>query len=167
MIRDEALQEELTAYLDGELASDERRRVEERLARDPEYRSELQRMQRAWDLLEKLPRATVDDSFARTTIEMVAVAAADEARTQAIDIPRRRRRMAIIGTLGITFAAILGFIIGVKAWPNKNRQLLRDLPVIENLDLYRQADSIEFLRKLDASKLFDSDASDGEASDEK
>jgi anti-sigma factor RsiW len=161
MIRDESLQEELTAYLDGELTSEDRRRVEEKLARDPEYRGELQRMQRAWDMLDKLPRATVDDSFARTTIEMVAVVAVDEARTQALEIPRRRKRRAVFGGLAITSAVILGFMLGVKAGPQKNRQLLEDLPVIENLEQYRQADSIEFLRKLEAAKLFDEEAGDG------
>jgi anti-sigma factor RsiW len=160
MIRDESLQEELTAYLDGELTSDDRRRVEARLARDPEYRAELQRMQRAWDMLDKLPRATVDDSFARTTIEMVAVAAVDEARTQALVIPRKRRTRAVVGALSVGVAVLFGFMLGVKAWPQKNRQLLEDLPVIENLDQYRQADSIEFLRKLEASKLFDEEETD-------
>lgn len=160
MIRDETILEELTAYLDGELDSEHRRRVEERLARDPEYRGELQRLQRAWDLLEKLPRSTVDDSFTRTTIEMVAVAAADEARTQALERPRRRRRQALWGGLGIACAACFGFVIGSRAWPNTNQQLLEDLPVIQNFDLYRQADSMEFLRKLAASKLFDEETSD-------
>ena len=35
-----------------------------------------------------------------------------------------------------------------------DRQLLRDLPVLENLDEYRQVGSIEFLRKLRDEKLF-------------
>ena len=161
MIRDETIQEELTAYLDGELESEHRRRVEERLARDPAYRTELQRMQRAWDMLDKLPKATVDDGFTRTTMEMVAVAAAEEAKTQALEVPRRRRRQALIGTAAVAGAAVLGFVIGIQAWPNKSRQLLRDLPVIENFERYRHADSLDFLRKLEASKLFDEEASDG------
>jgi anti-sigma factor RsiW len=160
MIRDESLQEELTAYLDGELDGEHRRRVEERLARDSDYRAELRRMQSAWDMLEKLPRATVDDAFARTTIEMVAVAAADEARTQALAIPRRRRLAALVGTSAIIAATLLGFALGVSIWPDKNRQLLEDLPVIENFDRYRHVESIEFLRMLDESKLFDEEASD-------
>src|SRR5690606_6889323 len=114
MIPDPALQEELTAYLDGELTSDDRRRVEERLARDADYRTELQRMQRAWDLLDKLPRATVDDSFMRTTIEMVAIAAADEARTQALEIPRRRRLTILAGVAAVLVAAGLGFGLGER-----------------------------------------------------
>ncbi len=165
MIRDETLQEELTAYLDGELESEHRCRVEERLARDPEFRVELQRMQRAWDLLDGLPRSTVDHSFTRTTIEMVTLAAVAEARTQSLEIPRRRRRQAILAALAIAGAALSGFAIGVTLWPNKNRQLLQDLPVIENFELYRHAESIDFLRKLEASKLLDTHGDDQEASD--
>jgi len=160
MIRDPALQEELTAYLDGELTSDDRRRVEERLARDADYRTELQRMQRAWDLLDKLPRASVDDSFMRSTIEMVAIAAADEARTQALQIPRRRRLTIIAGAAAVLLAAGLGFGLGEQFGNRRETQLLKDLPVIENFELYRQAESVDFLRKLDDSNLFDEEASD-------
>ena len=55
----DSLHEELTSYLDGELDPQQVRRIEERLARDADYRAELQRMQRAWDLLDRLPRASV------------------------------------------------------------------------------------------------------------
>ena len=68
---------------------------------------------------------------------------------------------SIFKRLTVAGAAVLGFLIGVKAWPNNSRQLLRDLPVIENFERYRYADSIDFLRQLEASKLFDEEASDG------
>jgi hypothetical protein len=35
-----------------------------------------------------------------------------------------------------------------------NRQLAEDLPIIENVELYRVADSIDFLRELDSASLF-------------
>lgn len=63
------LQEELTSYLDGELAADQVRKVEDRLARDAAYRAELQRLQRAWDLLDRLPRASLPESFSKSTLE--------------------------------------------------------------------------------------------------
>jgi anti-sigma factor RsiW len=160
MTTDQAQLEELNAYLDGELSATERRRVEERLARDADYRAELARMQQAWDALDRLPRATVDDKFARSTIEMVALAAAEEARTQAIEIPKRTRRRTVLGVLGVALAAVVGFWLGGKAWPNTNRQLLADLPVVENFDRYRVAGSIEFLQSLDDAKLFDEEPSD-------
>ena len=43
---DVELQEELTAYLDGELDPPQRRQVEERISSDARYRTELARLER-------------------------------------------------------------------------------------------------------------------------
>jgi anti-sigma factor RsiW len=160
MTTDQATLEELNAFLDGELEPARRRQVEERLARDPDYRAELTQLQGAWDMLDGLPRATVDDKFARTTIEMVALVAAEEVRTQALEIPKRFRRRRLLGGLAVVAATVAGFWLGDKIWPNTNRQLLADLPVIENFDRYRVAGSIEFLTLLEDAHLFDEEAGD-------
>jgi hypothetical protein len=57
-------------------------------------------------------------------------------------------------------AALAGFggVYWTAAMPN--RQLVRDLPVIENMEYYRHADSLEFLRRLESESLFDEDISD-------
>jgi anti-sigma factor RsiW len=148
------LQEELSAYLDGELDADSVREIEQRLARDAAYRAELQQLERAWNLLDRLPRAAVADSFTKTTIEMVAVAAGEEARAIEKDLPRRRRRQQIGGSLALVAAGLVGFAIGHWAWPNPNRQLLEDLKVLENLEFYYQADNIDFLQLLDREGVF-------------
>ena len=67
--------DEIVAYLDGELPPQDCRRVESRLATDEEFRQELHELDRAWDALDVLPASTVDDGFARTTIELACVAA--------------------------------------------------------------------------------------------
>jgi hypothetical protein len=55
----------------------------------------------------------------------------------------------------ILLAALAGgFFTVVRLAPDPNRQLLEDLPVLENLDEYRQVDDIEFLRLLRAAGLF-------------
>jgi anti-sigma factor RsiW len=148
------LHEELTAYLDGELDGQAVKRIEERLARDPAYQADLQRLERAWDLLDRLPRASVNEVFTRTTIEMVAVAAAEDAAELASAWPRRQRRRQLAGGVALFAAGLLGFVAGHWWWPNPNEQMLRDLPVLENLELYYQADNIDFLRLLDEQGLF-------------
>jgi hypothetical protein len=51
-------------------------------------------------------------------------------------------------------AALVGIAAGRWAWPNPNQAVLRDLPVLEQFDLLRNADSIEFLRSLDRDGVF-------------
>ena len=154
------LHEQLTSYLDGELDADGVRRVEERLTRDAVYRAELQRLERAWDLLDRLPRAAVQDSFTKTTMEMVAVAAAEEAAAVQASLPHRRRRQRLLGAFATLTAGLVGFVIGHSLWPNSNEQLLRDLNVLQNFELYYQADDIEFLRLLDREGVFNEGDSD-------
>src|SRR6476646_2290304 len=67
--------DEIVAYIDGELPPQDCRRVESRLATDDEFRQELHELDRAWDPLDVLPTPTVDDGFARTSIELACVAA--------------------------------------------------------------------------------------------
>ena len=49
-----AVEEELVAYLDEELAPDHRARVEHRLAEDARYREKLQHMQKIWSFMMRL-----------------------------------------------------------------------------------------------------------------
>jgi anti-sigma factor RsiW len=148
------LHDELNAYLDGELDADGVRRVEERLAREPAYRGELNKLERAWNMLDNLPRAAVGDDFTKTTIEMVALSASQEADAIVRGLPLKRRRRRIIAGASMLAALAVGFVVGTQLWPNPNDQLLNDLPVVERLDLYYQADDIDFLRLLDEKGLF-------------
>lgn len=151
----DSLYEELTSYLDGELDPHQVRQIEERLARDADYRAELQRMQRAWDLLDRLPRASVPESFSRSTMELVALAACDDARAVAEQLPQRQRRLRTGGLVAAAAAALFGFFVGRTLWSDPNEQLLQDLNVLQNYDLYYQADNLEFLKLLDQSGEFD------------
>ena len=54
--RDDFANELLSAYLDGELSSDQREQVAHRLAADAEYRSELEALQALQAALQELPR---------------------------------------------------------------------------------------------------------------
>jgi hypothetical protein len=146
------LDEELVAYLDGELDAESARRIEALLASDAEVRRRLQSFERTWDLLDELDAAPVGEPFTHTTLEMVALAARREAEQDRADAPRRRRRWLLL--LGVSFlaAAATGFLALVMHDPD--RQLLRNLALLENLDEYRQVGSIEFLHKLRDEKLF-------------
>lgn len=161
-IAQEAVREELVAYLDGELDAEGVRRVEERLAGDAAYRREMQRLEQAWELLDRLPPTEANASFTQTTIEMVAVAAEAEA-TSAMKAVRRRRAVNwLAGLATVLLFGVCGYWLVERAVSRKNEALARDLPVIENLDYYLHVDSVEFLRKLDKEGMFGEEVSDGE-----
>ncbi len=151
---DSELTEQLSAFLDGELTADARQQVEELLARNPQARIELQRLERAWELLDGLPRIELEPSFTETTVEMIAVSVAEGVGEE--QGPTSRRRWSFVLVMGSLClgAALAGFVAVKLAAPDPNSALLGDLPVIENVEHYLQGGDIEFLRKLKKSGLF-------------
>jgi anti-sigma factor RsiW len=148
------LHEQLVAYLDGELDAEERAEIERRLSEEPRSRELLTELQRSWDMLDILPQAETPESFTRSTVEMVAVTAAeDESQRRA-----KRKVTRWLGWLAVAALAVVAALIGyrgnMRQLDARNQALLRDLPLIENVDAYRHIDDIEFLRKLDESGIF-------------
>ena len=151
---------DLVAYLDGELAAEEVTEVEQRLARDDAYRDRLRQLQHSWDLLESLPRTSINDDFTRSTVELVALsigAQVEQRRGQSWWV--QRMRWGVAGIIVAVFA-LGGFCVAYERLTRDQRQLLRDLPVIERVDLYREVNSIEFLEKLASEGLFDEEKAD-------
>jgi anti-sigma-K factor RskA len=149
--------EELVSYLDGELSADECRRVERRLSSDPEYRRRLTELEQAWSALEVLPPTVVEDDFARTTIEMVTVAAEREAKEQSVTQTASVRRRNYWLAAGGAAIALVAFAAVRLLAPNSNRALLADLPVIARFDALTEVGDVDFLRGL-AKYDFDSSA---------
>ena len=92
---------------------------------------------------------------------MVAVQAEEAAKTQGIRAVRRRNftwlALAAIAVLSATTAFTM-----FQTWLSRdNRQLVRDLPVIEHVDEYRNIDSLEFARQLYSENLFPAEVDDG------
>ena len=142
--------DELVAYLDGELQPDDCRRVEERLAVDADYRRQLRDLDQAWEALDALPTRKSDDDFARTTMELVAVAAQADASVVSESAAKTRRRRMIWFATAALAGVLLGFVAAWLLLPNRNLDLLRDLPVIRQVDVLRQVESVDFLSRLAA-----------------
>jgi hypothetical protein len=143
----------LVAYLDGELDADQARQVEQLISRDSRAERELKQLERVWSLLDRLPRAEVGPSFTQSTVEMVALAVEDDLRGAERKGPARNAAWSA----AFVAACLLGFV-GARLWPDPNRQLLRDLPVIDHVEAYRQTPQIDFLRELARSGAFDGEA---------
>ena len=155
-----SIDEELVAYLDGELSPEEATRVERRMAEDPRYNARLNQLQKAWDLLDTLQRTEADDHFVHSTVAMVAIQAAEDAKSQQMKTVRSRSFswLALAGLLLISATATYGLVQRRLGRPNQ--QLVRDLPVIERVDEYHNIDSLEFLRQLEREHLFASEVDD-------
>lgn len=156
----DAIEEQLVAYLDGELAPEERREVEQRLARDPAYRARMQAVERTWQMLDLLPRAEATPNFTQTTLKMVAVTAEDDVAKQKADATKNHWQAWIAAIAGGVLALGIGYFAVGHFAAEPNDRLVRELPVIENIDRYRNAESLEFLRELDHSGLFAEEVSD-------
>jgi anti-sigma factor RsiW len=145
---DRGLDEQLVSYLDGELDAAESREVEEALAQNPRVRQELQQLERSWQLLDELPRTQVDESFTRSTVEMIAVQAEKDLVAIQAQLPQRRRRVWLVAAGALLTAAVAGFLSSTVLTQRADEKLLSDLPVIENFDQYREVEDLEFLRML-------------------
>ena len=150
----ERTDEELVAYLDGELAVEERGRLERRLADDEGFRARLKALQRTWDALDMLGRADPDEGFTRTTVELVAIKAAADVQDETARTTRRRTWGLAVWSAGALAAAAAGYFVLSQQLGREDRELVRDLPVIERVDEYRSADSVEFVKALEESGLF-------------
>lgn len=150
----------LVAYLDGELAPDEALQVEQRLSEDDEFRRLLKGLQDAWDLLDELPQPTLDDGFTRTTVEMVAVRMNEEVTRQTsngLSAPAVRR---VAAAIAVALCCTVGFLVVRTAQQTPDEQLLRDLPIVEQVVNYSQIEDLAFLEALAEDGLFnDSEAS--------
>jgi anti-sigma factor RsiW len=151
------LDEQLVAYLDGELDVAESRRVEQMLATDPQVRQKLHALERTWELLDRLDRVDVGERFTRTTLEMVSVAASEDLAESRAMLPVRRRRRWLLAAGAATAAAVAGFLAVALLRPQPNKRLLEDLPVLEHLEEYRQVESLKFLQTLSRDGAFDHD----------
>jgi anti-sigma factor RsiW len=154
-------QAEMVSYLDGELDVQQVADVEKRLSEDHEYRLRLQQLQQAWDLLDELPRSRADDQFTRSTVEIVVVKVRDEIN-QLGHLPAWRRQLPLLlGLLLVLAITFTGYLFSWRAATADNRRFLEDLPVIEQVSEYRQAESVEFLRLLVKEGLFETEQEDG------
>ena len=62
------IDEQLVAYLDGELESQERDELEKRLGSDGQLRLRLRTLQRGWEMLENLPQVAPSPNLLETQL---------------------------------------------------------------------------------------------------
>jgi anti-sigma factor RsiW len=157
-------QADLVAFLDGELRGEAARALETKLSLNPAARAEAESLKRTWGLLDYLPKPEPSPNFTHRTLEKMAPI------PTATQMPflRRSLRPWWIGAgwaAAIVMAASAGYIgVGMTriGRDTTDRDLTRDLRVIENKRFYDHVDDLDFLKSLDKPDLFGEDASGSE-----
>ena len=148
------VEEELAAYLDGELDAPARGRIERQLATDPALREKMRQSQQAWDALDLLPKTQTDEAFASSTMQMTVAIITRETKPVRTAVLNSPWLPWVKVGLGAFVALCVGFrMVKVKQLADQTKSL-RDLPVAEKLEELTDAPSLEFLLRLKKENLF-------------
>lgn len=155
--------EELVAYLDGELEPSQLEEVETSISRNQVARHDLNQLSKAYDLLDYLPKVSLDPDLTRKTLGRLEIRDTEGWKFPGIDISRMRRYlMGVTWFVLLSATAIGAYQLSQFVRPDPVRLLLEDLPVIENLDRYSAIDADpEFLKKLQQEGIFEESAEGG------
>lgn len=155
---------ELVAYLDGELDEAATQKMERLLADSPDARYEVDMLSRTFSLLDTLPRPNASAEFSAKTLTNIR-AAKTPLRWSEQAWYRHARRGAVLAcwVVGLTLAGMTSYYAANRLHPEEDAQLIRDLPVIENLDAYSDVSGIEDVKALEKHGDFneENDANDG------
>lgn len=159
--------ENLTAYLDGELADDVASVIEQKLTRSEVARREVDILSRTWDLLNLLPRPSVSEEFSRKTMSMARLENEPASLDWYTTSVRWSRRVAALAAWSVILwlVAWAGYSLTNRWIPDPSRQLVEELPLIKNLDNYREVGGVEFLRQLQSHDPFKDSKEKDEVSD--
>jgi anti-sigma factor RsiW len=145
----------LVAYLDGELPDPAVREIDQVLSKSPAVRHDVEMLARTWDLLDQLPRLSSGDDFTARTLAvaqkeegprpLLPQAWSEQLRSQQV----RRGAIVLAWLAALGASALVGYIVTSRWIPDSSEDLLRNLEVVEKLDLYRNVGSVDFLRQLD------------------
>ncbi len=126
----------LIEYLDGELTQSDRRTIEERLAKEPDLRETLAKLEESWRCLELLETFSTDKELVETTLETVILDTEQEITQQAKNLRRRFSWKLVLRPFFLFLLFVIGTFFGGKLAPDKNFFLRIASPIIERLDMY-------------------------------
>lgn len=142
------IDEQLVAYLDGELPPEEVKLLEQQLGANESLRARLRELQNGWDLLDDLPHASSSNQLLETTIRMAAVDGGP-AKVVSTTKPTRSQITRFILLIALTAAC---YVIGLSAVRLRGyleyRKQLRDLPLAMHLDAFLRSTDLEMMEAL-------------------
>jgi hypothetical protein len=153
--------EELVAYLDGELDPVAAEAMATRLSLDPRLRAEADALQRAWDILDVLPRPQPSAAFLTRTVSQAVPATVVSATAVVPVLPTTPSDRG--GGLFWGVSVVLILVTGLGGYVGRAllvprgqeyEQITRDAALLHNLRLYRTVDDLDYARQLDDPALF-------------
>ena len=170
--------DDLVAYLDGELDGADARSMESKLAFDPKARAEADAFKKTYDLLDYLPKPEPSATFATRTLTQIYPVASDElpatkppapssagipfAPSQSVPLPVTPQRTVwvVLGWCSATLlVTMLGYLGHLLARPHleadsATKQTSEQVRLLERLPMYLGVDDIGYLKSLDDPDLF-------------
>ncbi|MBQ2789210.1 MAG: hypothetical protein IJE97_06195 [Thermoguttaceae bacterium] len=148
------LDEEIAAYLDDELAPEERAAFERRLADEPELRARVDAERSAWNALSLLDVAAPDERLPVAVVERLDDETQAELLALSTSLRRRRALRALFLASTALLLAALGFGVFSVLFPDVQTRRERDFRVVERLAQLEIVGDFDYLTALDASGLF-------------
>jgi anti-sigma factor RsiW len=154
----------LSAYLDGELDEHTTRLVEARLTSDPDLRLEFETLRQTWRLLDYLPRATPSSGLTSKTLEKLEKLIINKQVGPGwLGWLFQRVPLGTVGWVGaVALALWVGYTLGGRPANavapevplDGDEALARHLQILDRWPVYKHAQPIDILRKLDQPDLF-------------
>jgi len=155
----DAIDEELTAYLDGELTPLDSAALEQRLVDDEFLRTRLAELRKAYDLLDELPETPHSKSFTQTTIEMVIADLKRSGPRDAVDsrqsspvkstVDWKRRWISFpYALVPLAVSLLIGSLIGISASVYRTERELGSLDLASNLPGLHDIGDLQILQEL-------------------
>ncbi len=152
------MDEQLSAYLDGELSEVEKNKLEEQIRNDPAIKHRFESLQKNWSLLDQLSTKEVNPDFAASTVEMVAIRSSGipEVDCNKFSWEACPRWLLISGAAVIAVA--IGYFTTIALIDDRNEVLLEHLVLLENLPEYQLVDDVTFVEQIGKIEYFSSRA---------
>ena len=157
----EQIDEQLTAYLDGELSPAEAGALERNLVDDERLRIRLAELRQSYDLLDEVPETPHNQRFTKSTLELVikdlsatpkqSPSGQTAVSTKPITKPRNKPAWpAFLGLIGV--CAVTGAVFACVVAMIETRRQLQELGLVAGIHGLRDVNEVNIAVKLSQEK---------------
>jgi len=152
------MDEQLSAYLDGELSEDENRKLEEQIHNDPAIKHRFESLQENWLLLDQLSTKKANPEFAASTVEMVAIRSLETPKVDCTNFSWKTCPRWLLISVASVIAVAIGYFTTIALIADRNGSLLEHLVLLENIHKYQLVNDIKFVEQIGKIEYFSSRA---------